>query len=63
MGRHEGAPCLADRSVLRLLLVLATADGTSTAVERYGDIGRQEVREASIIRALDLVIEALGVKL
>jgi nicotinamide-nucleotide amidase len=41
----------------------ATADGTRAAVERYGDIGRQEVREASVIRALDLVIEALGVKL
>lgn len=39
----------------------ATADGTIAAVERFGDIGRQEVREASVIRALDLVIEALGV--
>ena len=41
----------------------ATAEGTKAAVERFGDIGRQEVREASVIRALDLVIEALGVTL
>jgi nicotinamide-nucleotide amidase len=39
----------------------ATADGTIAAVERFGDIGRQQVREASVIRALDLVIQALGV--
>lgn len=41
----------------------ATAKGTIVAVERFGDTGRQEVREASVIRALDLVIEALGVTL
>ena len=41
----------------------ATPDGTIAAVERFGDIGRQQVREASIVRALDLVIECLGVKL
>ena len=41
----------------------ATADQTVVAVERYGDIGRQEVREASVLRALDLVIECLGVKI
>jgi nicotinamide-nucleotide amidase len=56
-GGTEGKP------VGLVYFACATADGTSTAVERYGDIGRQEVREASIIRALDLVIEALGVKL
>lgn len=39
----------------------ATADGTVAAVERFGDIGRQEVREATVVRALDLVIECLGV--
>ena len=39
----------------------ATAEGTTTAVERFGDIGRQTVREASIVTALDLVIERLGV--
>lgn len=41
----------------------ASVDGTVAAVERFGDIGRQEVREATIIRALDLVIDRLGVKL
>lgn len=41
----------------------ATGDGTRTHVERFGDLGRQEVRERSVITALDLVIEALGVKL
>ena len=39
----------------------ATADRTVAAVERFGDIGRQQVREASIVKALDMVIEALGV--
>lgn len=39
----------------------ATAERTTAAVERFGDIGRQAVREASVKRALDLVIEALGV--
>lgn len=41
----------------------ATEDGTKARVERFGDRGRQQVREASIITALDLVIEVLGVKL
>lgn len=41
----------------------ATADRTRTHVERFGDRGRQEVRELSIVTALDLVIETLGVKL
>lgn len=40
----------------------ATEAGTVTRVERFGDIGRQQVREASIHVALDLVIECLGVK-
>jgi nicotinamide mononucleotide (NMN) deamidase PncC len=39
----------------------ATAETTKAAVERYGDIGRQEVRERSILRALDLVIAMLGI--
>jgi nicotinamide-nucleotide amidase len=39
----------------------ATAEGTRSAVEHFGDIGRQQVREASVIVALDLVINALGV--
>lgn len=39
----------------------STADGTTAHVERFGDIGRQQVREASVVVALDLVIEVLGV--
>lgn len=41
----------------------ATGERTTARVERFGDLGRQEVRERSIITALDLVIEMLGVKL
>jgi nicotinamide-nucleotide amidase len=40
-----------------------TADGTTVHVERFGDIGRQQVREQSVIVALDMVIAALGVQL
>lgn len=39
----------------------ATDAGTKSKVERFGDIGRQQVREASVIAAMDLVIECLGV--
>ena len=39
----------------------ASADGTLHRVERFGDIGRQNVREASVLAALDLVIARLGV--
>lgn len=38
----------------------ASEAGTVARVERFGDIGRQQVREASINTALDLVIECLG---
>lgn len=38
----------------------ASEAGTVAHVERFGDIGRQQVREASINTALDLVIECLG---
>jgi nicotinamide-nucleotide amidase len=41
----------------------ATAEGTTAHVERFGDIGRQQVREQSVVTALDIVIDALGVKL
>jgi nicotinamide-nucleotide amidase len=54
-GGTEGKP------VGLVYFACATAETTKAAVERYGDIGRQEVREKSIIRALDLVIEMLGV--
>lgn len=54
-GGTEGKP------VGLVCFAAATADGTLSVVERFGDMGRQQVREASIVRALDLVIEALGV--
>lgn len=38
----------------------ATDEGTKTRVERFGDVGRQQVREASVNVALDLVIACLG---
>lgn len=41
----------------------ATAEGTTTLEKRFGDLGRQEVREQSVLTALDLVIERLGVTL
>ncbi len=44
-------------------LACATAEGTRMRVERFGDIGRQQVREASVVAALELIIEVLGVKL
>ena len=40
----------------------ATDEGTVVRVERFGDVGRQQVREATIMVALDLVVECLGVK-
>ncbi|HQZ13580.1 MAG TPA: CinA family protein [Devosia sp.] len=56
-GGSEGKP------VGLVHFACATADATRTRVERFGDLGRQEVRERSVIAALDLVIEMLGVKL
>lgn len=41
----------------------ATPERTVVRVERFGDLGRQEVRERSVLTALDIVIEALGVTL
>jgi nicotinamide-nucleotide amidase len=37
----------------------ATAERTLTRVERFGDIGRQQVRQASVLAALELVMEVL----
>lgn len=39
-----------------------TAGGTTHLVKQFGDIGRQQVREATVIAALDLVLDCLGVK-
>lgn len=54
-GGTEGKP------VGLVYFACAMGDSTKAAVERYGDIGRQVVREKSILRALDLVIETLGI--
>ena len=56
-GNTEG------KTVGLVYFACATGDGTKAKVERFGDAGRQVVREASIVVALDLVIETLGVKL
>jgi nicotinamide-nucleotide amidase len=40
----------------------STAERTLTRVERFGGIGRQQVREASVLASLEIVIEVLGVK-
>jgi nicotinamide-nucleotide amidase len=37
----------------------ATARRTQAHIERFGDIGRQQVRKASVLAALELVIESL----
>lgn len=54
-GGTEGKP------VGLVYFAAATPDGVTSRVERFGDAGRQQVREMSIVRALDLVIECLGV--
>lgn len=41
-------------------LACATAAGTTVIERRFGDIGRQQVREATVLAALDLVLESLG---
>lgn len=41
-------------------LACTTAAGTTVVEKRFGDIGRQQVREATLIAALDLVLECVG---
>ncbi|HEY9010827.1 MAG TPA: CinA family protein [Devosia sp.] len=41
-------------------LACTTAAGTTVIERRFGDIGRQQVREATVLAALDLVLECLG---
>lgn len=41
-------------------LACTTAGGTSVIERRFGDIGRQQVRKASVLAALDLVLECVG---
>ena len=37
-----------------------TAGGTRVIERRFGDIGRQQVREATVLAALELVLECVG---
>jgi nicotinamide-nucleotide amidase len=41
-------------------LACTTARGTTVIERRFGDIGRQQVREATVEAALDLVLECVG---
>jgi len=41
-------------------LACTTAAGTRVIERRFGDIGRQEVREATVLAALELVLECVG---
>ena len=49
----------ADKPVGLVYLACATATGTRVIERRFGDIGRQGVREATVQAALDLVLESL----
>jgi nicotinamide-nucleotide amidase len=49
----------ADKPVGLVYLACATATGTRVIERRFGDLGRQGVREATVQAALDLVLESL----
>jgi len=50
-----------DRKPVGLVyFAVATKDGTDVLEKRFGDIGRDEIRQASVQAALDLVLEVLG---
>jgi nicotinamide-nucleotide amidase len=50
----------AEKPVGLVYLACATAGGTRVIEKRFGDIGRQQVREATVAAALELAIECLG---
>lgn len=50
----------AEKPVGLVYLACATADGTQVIERRFGDIGRQAVREATVKAALELVLDSLG---
>ena len=54
-GGTEGKP------VGLVYFACSTADGTRTLEKRFGDAGRQNVREMSVETALDLALECLGI--
>jgi nicotinamide-nucleotide amidase len=50
----------AEKPVGLVYLACTTAAGTTVTERRFGDIGRQQVREATVIAALDLALESVG---
>ena len=50
----------AEKPVGLVYLACTTAAGTQVIERRFGDIGRQQVREATVIAALDLALECVG---
>lgn len=50
----------AEKPVGLVYLACATAGGTRVTEKRFGDIGRQRVREATVIAALDLALDCIG---
>lgn len=50
----------AEKPVGLVYLACATAGGTRVIEKRFGDIGRQRVREATVIAALDLALDCIG---
>jgi nicotinamide-nucleotide amidase len=50
----------AEKPVGLVYLACATAGGTRVIEKRFGDIGRQQVREGTVLAALDLALDALG---
>lgn len=49
-----------EKPVGLVYLACATAGGTRVIEKRFGDIGRQRVREATVIAALDLALDCIG---
>ena len=50
----------AEKPVGLVYLACTTAAGTQVIERRFGDIGREQVREATVIAALDLALECVG---
>ena len=50
-----------DKPVGLVHFACATASGTTALEKRFGDLGRQGIREATVQFALDMVLDRLGV--
>lgn len=50
----------AEKPVGLVYLACTTAAGTTVVEKRFGDIGRQQVREATVVAALELALESLS---